>query len=67
MEVPAFEVAVPSSRAKGHRVSCALTSFFGTSFIFRLSKIWADWIHRDFKSLRPSNVQRRLLHPAVCF
>lgn len=28
MEVPAFEVAVPSSRAKGHRVSCALTSFF---------------------------------------
>lgn len=34
MEVPAFEVALPSSRAKGHRVFCALTSFFGTSFIF---------------------------------
>lgn len=55
----------PARRATGSPVPSPL--FLELRLFFRLSKIWADWIHRDFKSLRPSNVRRRLLHPAVCF
>lgn len=32
--------------------------FLELRLFFRLSKIWADWIHRGFKSLCPSNVQK---------
>lgn len=32
--------------------------FLELRLFFRLSKIWADWIHRGFKSLRPSNMQK---------
>lgn len=56
MEVPAFEVALPLSRGKSHRVCCALTSFFGTGFFPICQRSGLIWIHKDFKSLRSSNL-----------